>query len=149
MNGYIELRSNMKKALLKCRLPKHKILATGFCNCLSPETWKERLKNDPSVSSYHERNNHHYGSMEVVNEDDEESDTFDTQSWPEMLPPGKIIHMQETKENNLTMCFREPQNFKEIIISTKMINDHAPSSYQSMLKKLAFKFVSRNSNIEV
>ena len=105
MNGYIELRSNMKKALLKCRLPKHKILATGFCNCLSPETWKERLKNDPSVSSYHERNNHHYGSMEVVNEDDEESDTFDTQSWPEMLPPGKIIHMQETKENNLTMCF--------------------------------------------
>jgi len=55
---------------------------------------------------------------------------------------------QETKENNLTMCFREPQDFKEIIISTKMINDHAPSSYQSMLKKLTVKFVSRNS-IEV
>ena len=148
MNGYIELRTNMKKALLKCRLPKHKILATGFCNCLSPETWKDRLKNDPSVSFDLERNNH-YGSMEaVVNDDDEESDVFDTQSWPEMLPPGKIIHMQETKEN-LTMCFREPQEFKEIIISTKMINDHAPSSYQSMLKKLAFKFVSRNSNIQV
>jgi hypothetical protein len=51
VNGYIKLRSKMKQALLACKLPKHKVLATGLCNCLSPITWKDRLRQDPAVCS--------------------------------------------------------------------------------------------------
>ena len=51
VKGYKKLACNMKQALVACQLPKHKVLATGLCNCLSPLTWKERLQRDPSVAS--------------------------------------------------------------------------------------------------
>ena len=142
VNSLLSLRSDMKKSLITCQLPKHKVLATGFCNCLSPETWKDRLKNDPAVSSSNNPDLEQFNNYGTVEDDDV---GFENQT--EMLPPGQIIHLKEQNET-LSMCFREPKEFREIVISTKMINDHAPSSYQKMLTKVITKFVSRNS-IEV
>ena len=50
LNAYVKLRDRMKRALLACKLPKHKVLATGLCNCLSPLDWKDTLKIDPAVT---------------------------------------------------------------------------------------------------
>jgi len=143
--AYGNLRRQMKRTLRTCRLPKHKVLATGFCTCLSPITWKERLKTDPSISGVDDLEldrSSHYGSLE------ENGDLVDGE-WPgyvsqEMLPPGNIIHLKENDEN-ITMSFRDPKDFQEMVISTKMINDHAPSAYQKMLAKTTAKYLSRTS----
>lgn len=120
-------------------------MATGFCTCLSPITWKERLKTDPSISGVDDLEldrSSHYGSLE------ENGDLVDGE-WPgyvsqEMLPPGNIIHLKENDEN-ITMSLRDPKDFQEMVISTKMINDHAPSAYQKMLAKTTAKYLSRTS----
>ena len=133
------------RTLRACKLPKHKVLATGFCTCLSPIIWKERLKTDPSISGVDDLEldrSSHYGSLE------ENGDLVDGE-WPgyvsqEMLPPGNIIHLKEN-EDNIIMSFREPKDFQEMVISTKMINDHAPSAYQKMLAKTTAKYLSRTS----
>ena len=93
-------------------------MATGFCTCLSPITWKERLKTDPSISGVDDLEldrSSHYGSLE------ENGDLVDGE-WPgyvsqEMLPPGNIIHLKENDEN-ITMSFRDPKDFQEMVIST-------------------------------
>ena len=137
LNAYVKLRMNMKRALLACKLPKHKVLATGLCNCLSPLDWKDTLKIDPAVTG-------------VENQDFEDDVNYGIctygSEWPTMLPPGKIIHMRMV-DGQVNMCFKEPQEFTEILVSTQMINDHQPSSYQKILLAANQRFrTQRNSS---
>ena len=131
-NGYLHLRNQMKKALLSCKLPKHKVLATGLCNCLSPLTWIQRLRQDPSVTNVDLEGEilTDYGSTVV-------------EMWQEMLPPGKIIHIF-SNQDSVNMCFRDPKELSEILISAKMINDHSPSSYQKMIARAIQRFTHNN-----
>ena len=121
----------------------YQVLATGLCNFLSPVTWKRRLQSDPSVTNddieAEQLNN--YGSTD-------ENDAYNAGSWPEMLPPGKIIHIYFRSRDQISMTFRDPQEFNEILVSTKMINDHSPSSYQKMIAKAKERFI-HNSNQEL
>lgn len=138
VNAYSKLRAKMKKALIACRLPKHTVLALGLCNCLSPITWKDRLKHDPSILNSNDLSPlSGYGS--APDDIERGQDTYDL-AWSPMLPPGKIIHVKELSDGELTMCFREPAEFNEILVSTKMINDHTPSTYQRVLTKIADKY---------
>ena len=60
---------------------------------------------------------------------------------PEMLPPGKIIHISEFQKE-VSMCFRDPKEFDQIVVSAKMILDHAPSSYQKMISRAKRRFTT-------
>ena len=141
LNAYVKLRGRMKRALLACKLPKHKVLATGLCNCLSPLTWKERLKIDPSVNM--ENGNRDEEIFEELNYGGTDNDFH--AEWPNMLPPGKIIHMSLVN-GTVNMCFKDPAEFSEILVSTQMINDHSPSSYQKILLAANQRFRSNNSS---
>ena len=134
LNAYVKLRGRMKRALLACKLPKHKVLATGLCNCLSPLTWKETLKIDPAVTGEVEEHDTEFCQLGNYN-------TYGSE-WPIMLPPGKIIHMSFL-DGQVNMCFKDPQEFSELLVSTQMINDHSPSSYQRILLAANQRF--RNS----
>lgn len=148
-NGYLNLRTKMKRALRACKLPKHKVLATGLCNCLSPLTWKQRLREDPSITDeiIDESETLNYGSTLDVErgvEDSQES------CWPEMLPPGKIVHIFQQKsdddENQVSMCLRDPRELGEILVSSTMINDHTPSSYLKLICKAKARFIRNQSH---
>ena len=152
VNGYIKLRSKMKKALIRCKLPKHKVLATGFCNCLSPVTWKNRLRNDPAVKNEDSEDEaeqlNTYGSTNIDIENDAYSTS--TRNWSQMLPPGKIIHIYNNASNNdeISMTVRDPHEFNEILVSTKMIHDHNPSSYQKAIAMAKERFSHNANSIE-
>ena len=134
VNGYLKLLSKMRSTLMACQLPKHKVLATGLCNCLSPLTWRQRLRQDPAVSLAIEDEPLDYGTTEHLN----------CGNWQEMFPPGKIIHIYKTQtdEQAVSMCFRDPKEFNDILVSAKMINDHAPSSYQKMIYRAKQRFTT-------
>ena len=137
LNAYIQLRGRMKKALLACKLPKHTVLAKGLCNCLSPQNWKDQLRIDPAVVQADHN--------EIFEEMNYGTDDFHA-DWTLMLPPGKIIHMTFVN-GNVNMCFKDPRDFSDILVSTQMINHHSPSSYQKVLLAANQRFRSNNGSL--
>ena len=146
VNAYIKLRSDMKQALITCRLAKHTVLATGLCNCLSPFTWKRSLQEDPSVALVASEEGQirlTYGSStssaDFLHEPSEPEIATIT-GGTEMLPPGKIIHIDCLQDDAVSMCFRNPNEFNQILVSAKMITDHMPASYQRMISRALQRF---------
>ncbi len=140
VSGYIRLRDRMRRALMKCQLPKHKILATGFCNCLSPDTWKERLLQDPSVMATQnqedERQQQNYGGTSYSSDS---NDIYGSTNWPLMLPPGRILHLipnRSVDDDVYKIEVREAKEFKDMLVSPDMIMDHTPYAYQKAIKAI-------------
>jgi hypothetical protein len=52
-----------------------------------------------------------------------------------MLPPGKIIHLIDN-EGQGQVSLKTPEDFSDILVSPKMINDHTPSTYQRVISKV-------------
>ena len=141
----------MKQALITCRLAKHTVLATGLCNCLSPFTWKRSLQEDPSVALVASEEGQiglTYGSSSSSADlfhETSEPDTSTISGGMEMLPPGKIIHI-ECLQDSVSMCFREPTQFKRILVSANMVSDHMPDSYQRMISRALQRFTHQITN---
>ena len=67
-----------------------------------------------------------------------------TQEVREMLLPGKIIHIFEYQQQ-VSMCFREPKDLNQIVVSAEMINDHMPASYQRIISRAKQRFTHQNN----
>ena len=66
----------------------------------------------------------------------------------EMLPPGKIIHIS-SYQDQISMCFRDPKDFNQILVSPEMIDHHMPGSYQKMISRAKQRFTHQNSQQEM
>ena len=75
---------------------------------------------------------------------DSSSDFLRTPEVFEMLPPGKIIHISEYQQQ-VSMCFRDPKDLNQIVVSAEMINDHMPASYQRMISRAKQRFTHQNN----
>ena len=75
---------------------------------------------------------------------DSSSDFLRTPEVFEMLPPGKIMHISEYQQQ-VSMCFRDPKDFNQIVVSAEMINDHMPASYQRMISRAKQRFTHQNN----
>ena len=43
------------------------------------------------------------------------------------------------------MCFRDPKDFNQILVSPEMIDHHMPGSYQKMISRAKQRFTHQNS----
>ena len=69
---------------------------------------------------------------------DSSSDFLWTPEVFEMLLPGKT-------QQQVSMCFRDPKDFNQIVVSAEMINDHMPASYQRMISRAKQRFTHQNN----
>lgn len=141
------LKDEMKKSLFECGLPKYQILASGL-TAFCVKDWRHQLREqDQARRTYSEDSGDSRepiltGRGDDINSIDMieiESDRPDYQrsrqcGYEQMMLPGVIWHLELTEDRTqYRLTEKNWSDFKEILVSPKMLTDHFPNNVIDVL----------------